>query len=343
MEGIVITCVSTECILYDLADCIRGSPVKQRKRMNRLKKILHLYGYTPSAIDAYVADLSTHICKNEQNSVTLKQYCHCNAMHYPADIIYRPFVFEYVVDHAKNALASSITAKMNSLYTYKLTCTIAYNVWLLIQADPTWKPLVDSNDIMFIYKGSNSQRLSLLHNYGHIRKNKRSIDYYFNGHCDNDCLILINPQLESFRQIHTDISDLVYRYMSTFPIPDLLYKAFSANAKKISKIHGIPCRPYIRSNAIITHITPDMLQIKFVPNHSNIYLTYNNTIKFMDNLNRLAHFTLLRYKYAFMIGSRLIGADVLDISIPFNDDEKMVHTFPKYKSGEYTQAIKLNL
>jgi hypothetical protein len=96
-----------------------------------------------------------------------------------------------------------------------------------------------------------------------------------------------------------------------------------------------------RSFTIVPH-DDQSSNLKNDTDASSVYVSYNDTLKFTDQIGRLCHFTLLRYKKAFKVDNRLIGAELLDISIPYADEEKSIENFHHYKSEQWTHIVVLS-
>lgn len=109
-------------------------------------------------------------------------------------------------------------------------------------------------------------------------------------------------------------------------------------------IHGMELHvePAMRHHFQIYKSPSDSLLLHLNVMKCGVYTSYNDSLQFRDEIGRLCHFTLLRYKKAFQVGNRILGAELLDISIPHKDEDKAIEHFKHYQTGEWITTLHLD-
>lgn len=349
--GVRAPMVSPIQILHDLTDCVTTTNTKISKRLKRLRVACKCLNIDP---DTYISNL---VIPNEVGaSVPLSDF---------KEYLERPEgsheigLFELTGAPngvAKKAVEAVLTYELNSdLTLYYETCIIANKIVRKIQKHPLFGPFFDDKRIIFVHKGGIAQRISLLSKFPEY---KEEIEEAFNLGGDNDCNIIVDPQLVDYERTRSLLVQFVHECMLK------LVKRFTkgiaeTKAKSISQITlssgeesmVVPVKSIKRNNFnIYTKSTsvssssgdesegvPSVLDVTGLK--GGVYVTSNDTLKFRDEIGRICHFTLLRYKKGFKIGNRHVGAELLDISIPHRDESKACENFHHYYSGQWINFV----
>ncbi len=338
MSGITIPCVSPTQILHDLTDCVTTCDMKVAKRLNRLKVVCHAMGID---YDQYI---SRHILVEERNMTIGDDEVLAYLQRPPA--ANQEFEIELKMegydDTIKKVIEAELTSRLNSdLTLYCITAGIASRIFKRVARHSIFAPLVRDRSIIFVHKGGIAQRLVLLESYP---KHRQEIETYFGYGGDNDCNILVDPELEDYHPIRSLLVQYVYQQMMA------LVGAFSCGttdvrAKHIESIQignlEIPVTPTMRQHFKINPVSESCPLLNLSVMKCGVYTSYNDSLEFRDEISRLCHFTLLRYKKAFQVGNRVLGAELLDISIPHRDEDKAVEHFNHYRDGSWISNIHL--
>lgn len=347
--GVRAPMVSPIQILHDLTDCVTTTNTKISKRLKRLRIACKCLNIDP---DTYISNLV--IPKELGVNLPLSEF---------KEYLERPEgshesgIFELTGssdDVAKKAVEAVLTSELNSdLTLYYETCIVANKIVRKIQKHPLFGPFFDDKRIIFVHKGGIAQRISLLSKFPEY---KDEIEEAFNLGGDNDCNIIVDPQLLDYERTRSLLVQFVHECMLK------LVKRFSkgiteTKAKSISQITlssgdesmVVPVKSIKRNNFNIykstssteesssSESTNSVLDVTDVK--SGVYVTSNDTLKFRDEIGRICHFTLLRYKKGFKIGNRHVGAELLDISIPHRDESKACENFHHYYSGQWINFV----
>jgi len=203
-----------------------------------------------------------------------------------------------------------------------------------------FEPLFKEKKIIIVHKGSIAQRLVLLH---HFPRHKQSIDQYFKYGGDNDCAVLVDPNLEQYDQIRSFLVSYIVSFMvekvGSFSCGDVETRAKEITSITIGNL-TLPVKP-VSWNHFKIHSDGDVTFMDTAITKDSVFVSNNNALTFKDDAGRTTHFTLLRYKKAFQVGKAIVSAKLLDIAIPHKDDLKYLHDFHYYRSGMYTCEINI--
>jgi len=335
-----IPCVSTHQIFHDLEDCITSSNTKVEKRLQRLRVVCMLMGIEP---DIYISHLK--ICEEESPKVTLEEVQNFLSRPLPLpDSQTILFDHEPGDDKAKKLVESQLTSKLNSdLTLYKITCGIVSRLFCKIKRHPIFRELVKNKQIILVHKGGIAQRLVLLSEYP---EHEELIKKYFGFGGDNDCNFIIDPLLENYEEIYKILVDFIWDFIMK-EVDGFSYGVVNAYASAFNsielfgekfKVTLAERHHFVISNPNESIVYPHM---DINQNAQTVFATKNETLSFLDEKNRLCKFTLERFKKAFKVGERLVGAEILDISISHKDETKAAVSFHHYKSGQWVKEIFL--
>lgn len=254
-------------------------------------------------------------------------------------------------DLVKKAIEAELTTMLNhDLYLYKITSVVAYGLWKEICLHDKFKDLCEDKKIIFVSKGSVVQRLSLIDSYG--TKYADLIDSNFKLGGDNDCSILIDPTLENFHSLHSDLMIFIRSKMNLY-VDDLnMDSIVTERAQTINELivndMVLHTKSTKRESFTIKREDKNNLLQTGRRKHG-VFVSCNDTLEFNDTVGRKMHFALVRYKKAFEVSvyrnsraKKRVGAELLDISIPYNDDANLCEHFHHYASGQYIKKINLN-
>jgi predicted nucleic-acid-binding protein len=339
--GIRVPMVSPVQILHDLTDCVTTVNTKVSKRLKRLRVACLCLSINP---DVYIAELV--IAKEKGVDLPIQDFI---------EYLERPpgkhedGLFEMknqdYDDSVKKGVESILTAQLNSdLTLYYATCEIAHNIVNRIIHHSIFGPLFDDKRIIFIHKGGIAQRISLLSKFPHYKK---EIEEAFNLGGDNDCNIIVDPQLPGYEDIRTLLVNYVHHCMIEFvkPLSDGIAETRAKTITKVDICSGdekltVPVTNIQRNNfKLYKNGDVSFLDIDVIKN--GVYVTSNDTLCFTDEIGRRCHFTLMRYKKAFQVGNRHVGAELLDIAIPHRDESKAYENFHHYYSGQWINFVNI--
>ncbi len=336
--GLTIPCVSVKHIIHDLEDCIVSSDLKVAKRVARLRAVLTMQGINP---DAYMSLLNI---ANER-SMIVEDSTVLDFIDSESDPSVSRVVFnndDKLDDTVKKVIESELTSKINrDLAIYKVTCNLMRRIWKRIERHSIFAPLCKDKRILLVHKGGIAQRLALLKAFP---QHYDLINANFKLGGDNDVNIFIDPQLEDYDRVRNLLVDYVHHTMIDF-VSVLSCGTILTRAKEVTSIHvgglDLPVENCDRNHFAIR---PDgevsYMDIDVVRN--GVFTSFNDSLKFKDDIGRTSHFTLLRYKKAFRVGKRVFGAELLDIAIPHKDESKAgPEAFRKYRNGMWLTTIDI--
>lgn len=339
MSGLTIPCVSPIQILADLTDCVTTTTSKVQKRLNRLRVVCDAMKMDP---DMYISQLKIA----EEKNMTVSDEEILDFINKPA-LLDEKYHFELskdgVDDTVKKTIEAELTNRLNNnadLAIYKITCGLMARIWKRISRHSILGPLVAQRDIILVHKGGIAQRLVLLNKFPHM---KEQIEQYFGLGGDNDCNILMNPQIFDYDAIREILIEFVHSNMISL-VGVLSCGTVDVRAHQIKDIHvgglDIPVESSKRNHFTIKPTANSSYLDINVMRHG-VFISYNDDLSFKDEIGRNVHFTLLRYKKAFLVGNRILGAEMLDISIPHKDEDKAVGHFHHYFTGQWITDIAL--
>lgn len=341
MSGLVISCVSPLQIFDDLKDCVTSSSTKVQKRLNRLRVLCILLKIDP---DVFISHLKVCEEKNINPSIeSIKKFINRPLPNNSSEIII--FDKEPVDDSIKKLLESILTSKLNSdLMLYKITCGIVRRLMNSANRHSILGPLIKRKQLILVHKGGVAQRLVLLNKYP---EHEEIIKQAFNLGGDNDTNIYIDPNIDNYEEIHKLTTDFVWDFLlkNINRFTQGTVNKYADNIKEIMILgESFPVKSVFRNNFRINTANDICEQQHMIIQGSKqgVFATRNDTLEFKDEVGRLCKFSLLRYKKAFQIGERILGAEILDISIPHRAEEKSAIVFHQYKNGNYIKEIYLS-
>src|ERR1700758_4251515 len=285
-SDLVIPCVSLIQILHDLTERVTISGVKLAKCLGRLRTVCVILGINP---DIYIGQL--RLARAVTTNVTddeLFEYLNQET----EEIYDRVILGENYDDRVKKALEAELTTKLNSdLTIYKIICNYTCRLIKRLANHSILGPLYKSRDIIFVHKGGIAQRLSLIQAFPEHRD---LIEQSFKLGGDNDCSVMINPNLEQYDEVRDLLIDWIYHYMienaSRFAIGSVANKA--KNVKSIT-INGteFTVAPSLHQNFHIINEN-NVSQIIYTVNRNSVFISRNDNLSFRDETGRPVCFTL---------------------------------------------------
>jgi len=365
IQGPMIPCVSSAQIESDLLDCITSSGYKIPKRMARLEALLMMQ---PGATAEFVKHRLGRIVhpvpvSTQVDPESVHEFLNAGSLMNDHDATFQDKI-EFgaaqnaVHDNVKKAIEAALTEKMNNdknLTTYKITSGIFRKICKGIQRHSVFAKYCASKQILFIQKGSVAQRLSLLSEFKEPYQ-VELINKHFALGGDNDCTILIDHNLPNCMDLHKALSEYLHVKMLEY-VAGLSNGNIQRIAQGVKKINvsgvELEVEPCMRQHFSIkrANAETDEPEVNAVMDLSvernGIFFSENDTLKFTDEVGRICNFTLFRYKKAFKVrvpstpGYKILGAELLDISMPKPDSDKSRNSFHLYKSGQYTREVEL--
>lgn len=364
---IVISVMCTKQFFHDQTRCACTSHSKINKRINRAKYVAtntpaifeqvsffdKLKLHVVSAMKTLVmgindtVDEKTMIYYLKNNNLKILNNGDMIVFDLPADIVDASkcknishnwifFCFKSILtkplilnDYIKKAVESILTANLSNFNDmYYITCNffkriIAHMFGSLDEDLLKLIYYINNNDIIFELKGGMSSKMLMKI----TTNNTEEIEKVFsNG--DNDTSILINPQLSNFKEIHKLICTRLHDSMKS-----LTNDFFSELVNHVKQIED---------NGLV--IGKDKFPLKHTPvsgfygfdNDDKHILIYDearplkvqrNELRIFDQVSCLHHFELLRLKMPFRCLNRIICGELLDISIPYQDECVLADVF----------------
>lgn len=341
MLGIRVPMVSPQQILHDLTDCVTTVNTKVAKRLRRLRVACVCLGIDA---DMYISQLV--IAKEKGIDIPITDILHF-LNRPPAKHEGGLFELENLDydDSIKKAVEATLTAELNSdLSLYLETCKIAHKIVTRIINHSIFGPLFNDKRIIFIHKGGIAQRISLLSRFPEYAD---QIKEAFNLGGDNDCNIIVDPQLVDYEETRdllvNYVNHCLIEFVDSFSRGIVDTKAKSVSVVKIQSAHTsleIEVKATERNNfKLYKSGNVSYLDIDVVKN--SVYVSANDTLSFTDEIGRRCHFTLMRYKKGFQVGNRILGAELLDIAIPHKDESKAYENFHHYYSGQWINFVDI--
>jgi hypothetical protein len=340
--GLPLPFVSVYQIIIDLLDCVLSSKQKIQKRWNRLAAVLSFMGAPIEPLGKAI-DITSILQKEVTLDIPtekIRAYLERPQQQRVLRAERSPLPNIAADDSVKKAVEANLTAAFNStLGPYKVAVGIIKAVWTAISAAPELAPLVAARDILLILKGGIAQRLMLL---AVFPEHSETIERYFNLGGDNDCGILINPELPNYDEIrkmviNTCASQMLIRIQHVREDPVL---QAARRAVKTLKIGEVECGviPSIRQHFIIKDLVMTTMRTEMP-----FYVTKNDLL-FEDELGRSCDFALLRVKTAYKLdygGHQTdAAAEFLDIAVSGRRDGKLsAEHFQKYKDWSFITML----
>jgi len=350
MSGLTIPCVTPAHILHDLSDMVVTSPNKVTKRLNRLRVVCRAMKIDP---EAWIATLK--LAEEKNMTITLDEINEYitreQSQDYEETI---EFGTGDVDDRVKKTIEAALTAGLNrDLTLYKITTGVMRRIWSRICKHYIFAPLVKSRDLLLVHKGGIAQRLVLLQHFPELSD---EIKQYFGFGGDNDVNLLLNPAFPEFESYHKVLVEFVHANMlslvGTFSNGNVATLAKKVKTIRPADLVDLDVVPAMRNHfkiydsvdgnhlgynkgSVVSYMDTSIVK-------SSVVVSNNDTLMFHDEVGRLAHFTLLRYKQSFRVGTALCGAELLDIAIPHRDEAKMINSYHHYKSGQWVSDLDLS-
>lgn len=338
-ESLEIPCVTPIQIFSDLTDCVTTCNTKIKKRLARLRIVCKALNINA---DTYIDQLV--IPQEKVSSYTTRAVLDFVSKTIPTEStdVYLPK--DGPDDGVKKFVEARLTSSLNSdLGLYRLSSNIMRQLYSIVRKDSILGPLVDAGRIILVHKGGIAQRLVMCRQFPHLEDDIKTA---FSLGGDNDCNILIDPQLnpEQYAQVRSQVLKVLHTSMM-----DLLPKVVPLANEYASKFNTIvindtplTVESTTRRSFTLSPHDDKTVHLNHYGPETSVYISFNKDIKFVDEIGRLCHFTLLRYKKAFKVNNRVLGAEILDISIPFPDEEKAADHFHHYSTGQWVQPLTLS-
>jgi hypothetical protein len=225
-------------------------------------------------------------------------------------------------DIVKKTIEAALTSKISTEIVYELTSAYFKKIVQKLGENEVIRPYIINRDIIFELKGGMAAK-KLFSIYS---MNRAEVDRIFSN-SDNDCSILINPELpdDVFNGLHYLISTIIHEQMKeltnelAFSLQDVINSVeqdgVTVMDHNMTLLHSPVCgfTGRIQGNQnVLTYDEERFIKIQ------------NNEIKFLDAVCCLHHFLLLRWKLPFVCIFReyftTICGELLDISIPYKDE-----------------------
>ncbi len=235
-------------------------------------------------------------------------------------------------DYIKKSVESFLTTDISNLSNiYMVTCNFFKKIIHHIltpksESDMDLEKimqLVYNNDIILELKGGMSSKMLMKL----ITGKTDEVDKIFsNG--DNDTAIIINPKLTNFAEMHRIICTRLHDAMKILAdgffeeldiyIKEIEKKGLTINGENISLKH-CPTTGFYGFDKGSKHILiyDKCRNLKIQRNELNIF----------DQVGCLHHFELLRIKLPFKCMNRIICGELLDISVPYDNECIIQETF----------------
>jgi hypothetical protein len=334
--NIQITVGSVKQIQSELMYIVKHHSVKLQKRIERLRLVSNLL------CEDFVGALAP------ENDLAIGHELITEYLRGSTDITPGKFIISSrnELDYAiRKIISANLTACLNHdgiLYGY--TSSIIADITRKIQ------PIIykyGSKNIIVVHKGSMAQRLALLNAFPEAAE---EINRVFKCESDNDCTVLINPRLSKFAKVHAVLSEIIYNEMlSQAETVNMCIDTIESSAidaiVEAGQMYDV--RPATHPHCSIKPIAcgcgnrTEQTKLTVSDVRAGVYAVRNMSVKFADISGNVLHFALMRYKRAYKVYNRTIGAEILDISIPYNDDYIHRKNFCKYVSGEFITTVSL--
>lgn len=327
---ITIDTVTPDQILQDYLYTIASSSAKVTKRIHRMSFICNLTG---TDINTLLSQIKIPVEKS--HSITLDQLREFFSESHKIIPGKREIKDIEPVDPVKREIEELLTKRLNmDDNIYNITCKYTSELVRQLKNHRIFGPLMTNKSIIFLHKGSMAHKRILTHFYP---EKKSEIEELFGNGGDNDCIIMIDPKLPTFDRIRHMIIEYVHQFLLE-NVPYISTGIVNSYANSINSIElggeTLQVSPCERN-----HFTIKKENGKFYrytdKNHDKVYVSRNDTLNFIDEADNPAVFALLRYKKAFKVYYKgvykIIGAEILDISIPDKEEYPIVAHYDEYK------------
>ena len=344
--GLFLPFVSPIQILHDLTDCLTTVNTKIAKRLARLKVVCKCVGIDADQYISHLViqkEIGVNISADE-----IEEYCLRAKINNTEEIV--TLNNSPKDETVKKAIEAALTSSLNSdTLLYSQACIISNIFVERVRHHSVFGPLFNDKRIIFVYKGGIAQRISLLSVYPQYSEDIKKV-FGYGG--DNDCTFLVDPQLPNYTAIRQLLVDYIHHCMLEYAtrFSDIVReKSESITSVKVGK-NLVNVEAIVRENFKLYNspiqggdTSPRSISLEFdtYSKPDVVYTTSNDTLKFTDQIGRLCSFTLLRYKKAYQVGNRVIGAELLDISIPHREETKASETFHHFYSGQWIKFINV--
>jgi hypothetical protein len=258
-------------------------------------------------------------------------------------------------------VGSLLTKYLNkSMFVYMLSLKWFYDICKILEKDRKYKKYLAEKRILPLLKGSTIEAFVLWQNNVDINKIKECY-----SPSDNDTTFLIDPELpqSEFDYISNLIEVVCKQYLrkqvkkimffDSAKLNNLIVELNKINQDKVifdklteNGIKSTQITPALRPNIVIDDCGNNYIKLtkKIEDGISFIYFSENKNVSFASFDNKKKYnFKLFRIKASYKIGNVCYGAEILDISIPKQNDSTL-KKFDKYKTMikpiSYSQLCK---
>lgn len=326
--------VSIKNIEEDLRALIEFSNIKVSKRVARLKTLYKIIGLNPEDVESFPT--AKELKADSVDIGELNGFLNAPAPSFQKSIQLEK---DQTIKLMKQTLEALLTAKLNSnLKIYEVSYNIFVRLLKRIENDHRFGPLFLQKKLIPVCKGGIAARLVLLAKYPNFAAD---IEKSFGLGGDNDCMLLLDPTLENFEDIHQSLTVFVQEFLFQIagPFAQGIVKQQADKIKSISVDDTVIDVSSCERHAF-TIVDGNMMH-QHEDQFKGIFTTRNDTLDFNNTDGSRCKFSLIRLKKAFKIGQKVLGAEILDISIPHNLDNHHRDNFARYQSGEFIQKGKL--
>lgn len=348
-QGTQIPLVSVLQIIIDLLDCVLSSRQKVQKRWNRLLVVLDIL-QIPTAPLAAAINISDRLANEETTTLPAKTII--KWLKKPRTVPQGTHILAGENDDSvKKVVEAALTSAFNDrpdLGPYNVATKLMKMIWYAVSTHPRLEKLVNARDILLIFKGGIAQRLMLT---AVFPEHTKTIHKAFGLGGDNDCGILINPELPNYNTVRDLVISVVRKEMlirSQFIQNNPVLLDAANDVVKISPADGITLGvfPSTRKHFAISRDEDKNAKVQYFPLESAFYSS-ENPLYFMDKCEpkpRTCAFMLIRAKWSCEISYECAqktyfvpaAAELLDIAISDKDDGKLTaEHFHKYKDWSF--------
>ncbi len=338
-----VVMVSPVEMLEDLTECVTKASTKVNKRLERLKVVCKCLNIS---YDTYISQFVVLQDTNVKQSLgSFFEFLY--GQYKPKQSGIFKINNNFGESICKRTIESALTAKMNSdLGVYYLTCGIAKDILNRINDHSIFGSLLKKNRLIFVHKGGIAQRLALLHLYPQYESEIKT-SFALGG--DNDITVIIDPSIDNYDLTRNSLIEYIHNLMkemaSKINVDMVKDRARSFNSINIETSDGaidIPVHPQNRRDFKI-YKNGDMSYMDVYVTCNEVYTSLNEDIEFVDGCKKTCKFSLLRYKQSFRVGNRIIGAELMDISIPHRLESRSSDLFSNYNSGKWLNNVPIDV
>lgn len=319
--------ISLEYLVKDLEWLVENCSLKVSKRLKRLEILYEILGQDTSKIN-HMKILKEK--KIEYNKPDIDEFL-ANTGDTFRKTIKLPTIAKD--DYVKKLFESELTSMLNqNLRVYELSYKIFSRLVNKLKRHNIFGKLIAQRKLIYVLKGSVAARLVLLAKFP---QQKKKIDEAFKLGGDNDCAIILDPDLENYDELHTQLSDLIYKFMLDISGCSS-HGIILQEAKKIKSVKiDDQCYDVKECEKHSFYINDGKLENIFWHN-KKIIVSRNDNIEFYgDNGVDFYNFGLIRLKKAFTILGKKVSAEILDIAIIRRKQVNYREHFIGFQNGKY--------